>query len=149
MLLRDKDLCLENSATPCAWKQESWTGSFFVAMLLLLKQAAPLEQHLFAMCNKDCSVERGYMLKSIIYEMMTFSKTFIKMYLFFLSLCLCMNWMIIHDSRWVKYFYFAQKLFISSQMHVCLVILKSYGVNQHKLGLHSKLTRVKWTWIAF
>lgn len=39
-----------------------------VAMLLTLSQAAPLEQHLFAVYNKDCSVERCYLLKSIIWN---------------------------------------------------------------------------------
>lgn len=38
-----------------------------VAMLLPLNQAPPLELDLSAACDKDCSVERCYMLKSIIW----------------------------------------------------------------------------------
>lgn len=39
-----------------------------VAMLLPLNQAPPLGLHLSAVCNKDYSVERCYMLKSIIWD---------------------------------------------------------------------------------
>lgn len=44
---------------------------------------------------------------------------------------------------------FCSDIIYYAQMHVCLVTLKSCGVNQDKLGLCPKLTRVKGTWIAF